>query len=62
MGQIAGTLATRDIGLQMNDEATFDPHAGFEGKRKRRGILQYSLKYSENYYFCLSFSNKSYII
>lgn len=40
MGQMAGTLTTRDIGLQMNDEATFDPHAGFEGKRKLRGILQ----------------------
>lgn len=40
MGQIAGTLATRDVNLQMNDKATFDPHAGFEGKRKQRGILQ----------------------
>lgn len=39
MGQIAGTLATRDVGLQMNDEATFDPHAGFQGKRKQRGKL-----------------------
>lgn len=41
MGQIAGTLATRDVGLEMNDEATFDPHTGFEGQRKQRGILRY---------------------
>lgn len=40
MGQIAGTLTTRDVGLQMNDVATFDPHEGFEGKRKQRGILK----------------------
>ncbi|XP_026328764.1 NADH dehydrogenase [ubiquinone] 1 beta subcomplex subunit 7 [Hyposmocoma kahamanoa] len=39
MGQIAGTLTTRDVGLQMNDKATFDPHAGFEGKRKRREMI-----------------------
>lgn len=55
MGQMAGTLATRDVGLDMNDEATFDPHTGFAGKRKQRGILQPYFNVSEHTYVVLTF-------
>lgn len=39
MGQMMGTLATRDVNLQMNDQPTFDPQAGFNYERKQRGKL-----------------------
>ncbi|GBP26255.1 NADH dehydrogenase 1 beta subcomplex subunit 7 [Eumeta japonica] len=39
MGAILGTAKTRDIGLNMDDEPTFDPNVGFSAPRKERVMI-----------------------
>uniref|UniRef100_A0A2A4J5B4 NADH dehydrogenase [ubiquinone] 1 beta subcomplex subunit 7 n=1 Tax=Heliothis virescens TaxID=7102 RepID=A0A2A4J5B4_HELVI len=39
MGQIMGSLNARNVGLDMNDQPTFDPQAGFDHPRKPRVMV-----------------------